>query len=444
MNTNPSRQPTSLQGILPSASAPPKSQIGLELEMFGFDARTFAPIGTSQARVSPQELMRRIEKLVPNSHIKHDALTGEIIGCDLGCGNFSLEPGGQLEYASCPQDNLHTLLEDMASGLRLLEEAGQGEVVFLDHGTNPVAGPDLPLVVPKHRYKILTRYFSSQPSGRGVHMMRYSATAQPNVDVAGGQAWVDAVNLTYALTPFARALFANSRYFHSHLTGPGSERQRIWAAIDPSRTGIPPDVAFGSDIATAYADWARKAGVFLAGDLPIEEQPLYGELSFAQWEEQGYKGTHPTEADWQNHLGTLFPDLRLRRFLEVRMVDAQRYEHAMAPMAFWAIALQQEECRERLWQTLGQLATAAGAKSAAELLSLPSQDAIFSAPKSLKAILDTVRGCAQDEIARRSLEVFADWVERREDFIYPQAGIDYVREHATTHPSRQLQSRLGV
>jgi glutamate--cysteine ligase len=431
-----------LQAIIPDFQAQnPKPQLGLELEMLAYDSETFAPLGTESARVSSQEMMQRIQALAPGSHLKVDFPTGEIIGLELTSGNFSLEPGGQIEYASAPQDDLQGVLDDLASGLSLMEQAGRGEVVFLDHGTNPLAGDELPLLVPKHRYQILNRYFASQPEGRGVHMMRYSATAQPNVDVIGQGAWLDAVNLTLTLTPLARALFANSRYFHGRLLGPGSERQRIWEAIDATRTGIPP-VAFVPDLPSAYAEWGRKAYVFLAGDLPLEEQPRYGELTFQQWQEEGYKGTKPTPADWETHLGTLFPDLRLRRFLEVRMVDAQDFRHALAPMAFWAVALQRTQSRACIWNWLEQLAAQAGVESANKLMTLSSHLPIFSDPTTLKGLLDCVISQCQTDLERRSLNAYRNWLDERQSLVYPENALDFVRANATLEPSKALKAFL--
>jgi glutamate--cysteine ligase len=398
---------SNLDAIRPDFSKTIEPLMGIEIEMFGFDSESLAPLGTPGARVSSQQLMERIS--ASQGTLKRDSVTGEIIGLDLGCGNFSLEPGGQLEYASCPGLNLRGLLDDLRTGLSILEEAGRGEILFLDHGTNPLAGADLPLLVPKHRYKILDRYFSSQPGGRGVHMMRYSATAQPNVDVPGGlQEWQDAINLTLALTPAAKRLFSNSFFFQGQAVR-SSERQRIWDGIDASRTGVPP-VAFQPDIAAAYAAWGRQAGVFLAGDLPLEQQPRYGELSWEQWEKSGWHGSFPSESDWETHLGTLFPDLRLRRFLEIRMCDAQTFAHALAPMAFWAVALR--EGRARLWQWLEL-------KSESEL-----------------EMLDVVRECAEDELARSVLGSFAEY--KREFKGFEGSAADFVRSEGTLYPSRKL------
>lgn len=397
-----------LTPIAPVKGAPPR--MGLEVEMFGFDAETLAPLGLPEARLSSQNLLVRMNELTEGSHLKVDPKTDVVIGLQLPEGNFSLEPGGQVEFASNPHATFQELLDDVVRGLRLLEEAAAGQVLFVDHGTNPIADGELPLLVPKHRYEIMTRYFMSQEDGRGLHMMRYSATSQPNLDVPN---WDEAVRLTLALTPAAKQIFANSRYFQGQLSGPGSERQRIWDAIDPTRTGIPP-IAKAENLVQAYARWAEDAYVFLAGDLPILEQPKYGELRFRDWVAQGYRGTFPTEADWEIHLATLFPDLRLRKFLEIRMVDAQPYEHALAPMAFWQSAL--THARE------------------------------FARRKneSPLALLELAAELSEDDLARKSLQAYRRFAEEREQREYPQNGVDFVRATGTLSPSSQLLSVVST
>ena len=428
--------------IVPDFSQPGPKKHGLELEMFGFDARTLAPLGHPDARVTPQQLMERVHSQVAGSHLKVDAATGVIVGLELGCGNFSLEPGGQLEYASCPQEDLAGLQSDLAQGLAMLEEAAAGEVVFLDHGTNPLADASLGLYVPKLRYQILDRYFASQPGGRGVHMMRYSATAQPNIDIPGsGDDWLDAVRLTFALTPFARHLFANSRYFHNRLCNPGmecpgSERQRIWAAIDSSRTGIPEGVPEADDLIAAYLEWARQAFVFVVDSLPLEEQPLYGELTFATWERDGYRGTRPGPEQWAGHLGTLFPDLRLRRFLEIRMVDAQPFAQALAPSAFWA-ALQRPQARERLWRVVQEAADEVGLRSRLDVLKLRPELCVFRHPDRHRRLLEAAAYGA-DELTAASLKRFEHWLNERCGLDYPRLGVDFVRAQASSRPSQQV------
>lgn len=326
-------------------------KVALEMEMLAFDSQSLSPLGLEGARISSQTLLKRVAATDRKAILKEDSSTGVIIGVQLATGgNFSLEPGGQVEYSSAPLPHFSELIADVAQGLERLEEASAGEVLFASHGTNPLGTVDMPLLLPKARYQILSRYFASQVNGRGLHMSRHTCTVQPNLDVYGDEAWADAVTLSYVLTPFVRHLFSNSRYFQGKVSLFPSERQEIWLHTDPSRSGIPPTVPFAPDIACAYLEWAMQAYVMLIENLPIEEQPKHGELRFGHWLQSGYKGTHPSLHDWETHLGTLFPELRLRGYLEVRCVDAQPFEHTLAPVAFWSGLLQSSSARARTWE----------------------------------------------------------------------------------------------
>lgn len=432
-----------------------EQSVGLEVEMFAYDSKTFAPLGLPEARVSPGEIIQRLEALVPGSNLKVDASTNVIVGLELSNGsNFSLEPGGQIEFSSRPQPSLGKISEDTIEAFRLLEDAARGEVVFLDHGTNPIAPEELPLLVPKNRYQILDRYFRSEPGGRGFHMMRNTATIQPNIDVAGEEDWVDATNLTFVLTPFIRHLFANSDYFQGKRSHYSSERQAIWQKTDPTRSGIPLSVVFADDVPCAYADWAREANVFYVSNLPIEEQPKFGELTFSSWLQHGYKGTTPTLQDWENHLGTLFPDLRLRGFLEVRSVDAQSFEHAVAPLAFWTSLLQSKESRTRVWEFLLGLALGCGCSEFKEkepkevmkkLLSLNAEHSLFkdsrTHSKLLEFSIESLHERGENEAAL-AVKKFQSHLSVRDKNSLPLSGLDFVKAHATLHPSAQFQQNF--
>lgn len=311
-------------------------KIGLEMEMHAYDAETLAPFGTKDSQVDLQSFLKRVAEITPQSKIKYDEGTSLITDVFFKQGgNISVEPGGQLEYSSAPFEKISDLAENVINGLQIMEEAASGELVFLSHGTNPIAEPDHPLVLPKDRYKIMTRYFESAPHIRGIDMMRHSATVQANLDIFGDENWQDAVNLVLVLIPLTSGLFANSRYFKGKRSNYFSERQEIWKNMDPTRSGIPTDMPFAENSECAYAAWAKQANVFLVEGLPAHEQPLYGELSFERWLKNGYKGITPTILNWESHLATLFPHLRLRDFLEIRHIDAQPFEHTLAPVAFF-------------------------------------------------------------------------------------------------------------
>lgn len=442
-------------------------KMALEMEMLAFDARTFAPLGLPGARVDPQELLHRIAHASPHAKLKTDAASGITIGVEFPSGsNFSVEPGGQVEYASAPAARFDELCVDIVTGLSMLETAGRGEVVFASHGTNPLAIEGMPLVLPKSRYKTLRRYFLSEPGGRGADMMVNTCTVQPNLDVSGGdEAWNDAVNLTFVLTPFVRHLFSNSRYYQGAPSRFPSERQAIWAQTDHSRSGIPIEVPFADDPACAYANWARSAFVFLVSALPPEEQPAYGELTFAQWLAQGYKGAHPTLQDWEIHLGTLFPELRLRGFLEVRCVDAQPFEHTLAVVAFWSGLLQSADARARTWDFLSGIArtyahcssgrslpptftstvpTRLDAKDVDIYRDLMSEDPnhpLFQDARLHSQLLNIAAEALHargEPLAVASLRSYGEFLQKKPEYWNASSARAFVERTATHQPSRQF------
>lgn len=338
-----------LRSIKPPASLqPPK--IGLEFEFFAFDASNFIPIGCLGSHWTPLSILRAIEAQGPvGTVLRWDPDdTGVAIGVGVPGGwNFSLEPGGQLEFASSPHTSLEGLLLEVAWALELLEKATLGEVVFLSHGTHPTALNTLPLLVPKGRYLAMNRYLSSAPAGRGIHMMRHTATVQPNLDTIGGlEGWRRSVESVAILSPILGEMWENSLWFQGFKSHFNSERLEIWNHTDPSRTGYgfahSPFWPHPDNMEGAYAQWAWNAFVILVPQLPLDQQPLFGELTFAHWWESGYKGVRPTEESWECHLSTLFPHLRLRQFLEIRDIDAQDFSCLAYPLAIWVALLQTE------------------------------------------------------------------------------------------------------
>jgi glutamate--cysteine ligase len=339
-------------------------KMALEMEMLAYYASDLMPFGTGSTlqteksvadRLYPQQLFKNLAKLCPNSKIVNDSHTGIITGVQLDDGaNFTIEPGGQIELATSPCESHRQLVDEVAHYLNILMKAGEGELVFASHGTNPVASPQLELMLPKFRYQCLTQYFASEKNGRGVDMSRFTATVQPNIDV-GGEDWHCAINLTWFLTPFVRHMFSNSFFYQNKRSIYDSERQAIWAHTDSTRTGIPQSVPFTEDVNKEYAKWALEGNVMLIDALPLKDQPRYGELNFQKWASQGYKGIFPTKKDWETHLNTLFPDLRMRGFLEIRSIDAQEYAHTFAVHAFWSGLLKSQSARNQCWQFLGKL-----------------------------------------------------------------------------------------
>lgn len=419
-------------------------KIGIEMEMLGFDATTLAPIGTENAKITPQILMERIVALVRGSKPKKDEKSGFITLVNLPHGgNFSLEPGGQVEFSSAPFSKISQLAKETIHNLEILEQAAGGDVVFLSHGTNPLTNENHPLLLPKERYKIMTRYFQSAPKTvRGLHMMRHCATVQANLDVFGDTNWRDAVHLTMVLVPLTQYLFANSRYFKGQVSTKLSERQDVWNHMDPTRSGFPfldHRNFFSEGPECAYAAWAKQANVFLVESLPAQEQPLFGELTFCQWMKEGYKGTKPTVEDWETHLATLFPHLRLRKFLEVRHIDAQPFEHTLAPIAFFVALVQCNKTRQKTWEIIKSYHF-----DYEKLFSVSEKIETYSFIHEplLNLACEILTDCREFEGAR-AVEAYKQFLSKKEEYWKAGSAFEFVEKNKTASPSTMFGKYLS-
>lgn len=407
-------------------------KIGLEMEMHAYDAKTLAPIGTESAKLDVQSFLKRVAEISTPIKIKYDESSSLITDIFLKHGgNISVEPGGQIEYSSAPFEKLTDVIENVIKGLKIIEEAAAGELVFLSHGTNPISKNDHPLVLPKERYQIMTRYFESAPQVRGIDMMRHSATVQANLDIFGDENWQDAVNLILVLVPITQKLFANSQYFKGMKSKYYSERQEIWEKMDPSRSGIPKDMPFSDNAECAYAQWAKKANVFFIDGLPIQEQPLFNELSFESWLENGYKGKYPDLNSWETHLGTLFPHLRLRDFLEIRHIDAQPFEHTFAPVAFfWALA-KTSKVRKEVWQFLKKK------KIDFKKVFVEKHDYSELEVPLLNLAIEMLSDLKEQE-ACKAVNAYKDFLVQKPEYWKAASALEFVEKNKTLNPAKEF------
>lgn len=419
---------------LHSVTAPSRvgqtTKIGLEMEFFAYDAKNLTPLGLSGSVFHPSELLKRLSDVIEGAKLKVDPTTGVVVGLALPSeANFSLEPGGQIEFSSSPKLETANIIQDVMAALEALENAANGEALFLSHGTNPLAPVEMPLLVPKERYQILRRYFESEPSGRGKDMMGHTATVQPNIDINGDDSdWEDAVRLTFALTPAVQVLTRNSDFFGGCKSAHLSERQNIWLKTDSTRSGIPTGIVKSQDVACCYAQWARQANVFLVRGIPMDEQPKFGELTFEQYLSSGYKGVMPTLQDWELHLATLFPELRLRGFLEIRSLDAQPFEHILAGVMLCKGLLTDPHARAEAWSLFCTQ-------------SLPERQHDTLGSELLKLATESLRRMGDDLGVAALRAATPHWLQRAQlaETLEP---LEFVRHHARQYPSRDFVSSI--
>ncbi len=251
-------------------------------------------------------------------------------------GGISLEPAGQFELSGAPLENLHQTCAEAGRHLKQCKEAGDAlGLGFLGVGFWPdKARADLP-VMPKGRYAIMRRMMPLV-GGLGLDMMLRTCTIQVNLDYASEADMVKKFRVGLALQPLATALFAASPFTEGKPNGYLSYRSHIWTDTDPRRTGMLPFVfedGFGFE---RYAEYmlgvpmyfVYRDGTYIdAGGLDFKDF-MAGNLSV-------YPGQRPHMADWNDHLSTAFPEVRLKSFLEMRGADGGPWSRICALPALW-------------------------------------------------------------------------------------------------------------
>ena len=275
---------------------------------------------------------------------------GKVIAMAGDDGTVSLEPAGQLELSGAPLENLHETCNETGRHLQQVkaigEKTGKG---FLGMGMWPdKTRAELP-IMPKGRYGIMLNHMPTV-GNLGLDMMLRTCTIQVNLDYASEADMAQKFRVGLALQPLATALFANSPFTENKPNGFESFRSHIWSDTDPHRTGMLPFVfeeGFGYE---RYAEYMLDVPMYFvfrggkyinAAGLSFRDF-LKGELSVLP-------GEKPTMADWNDHLSTAFPEVRLKSFLEMRGADGGPWNRICALPAFWVGLLYDQTALDAAW-----------------------------------------------------------------------------------------------
>jgi glutamate--cysteine ligase len=320
------------------AGSKPESEwrIGTEHEKFAFYRTNHAPVPYGGDRGIAALLLSLKDRF------GWDSLTekGNVIGlnrveCPKG-GLISLEPGGQVELSGAPLDNLHQTREEVRQHLAELREVG-GElgINFLALGFWPKWSLAETPMMPKDRYRIMARYMS-KVGKHGLDMMFRTATVQVNLDFGDEADMVRKLRVGLGLQPVATALFANSPFTDGKPNGFQSYRAEVWRDTDPDRTGLIP-FAFEEGMGfERYVDYALYVPMyFVYRDRRYIDTAGASFRDFMKGRLAALPGERATIDDFVDHLTTLFPDVRLKRFLEMRGADAGSLRELLALPALW-------------------------------------------------------------------------------------------------------------
>ena len=326
-------------------------RIGTEHEKFPFYRSDLAPVpyegraGAGGIRALLEGMQQRLgwEPILDAGHIIG------LAGPD-GGGAISLEPGGQFELSGAPLASLHETQSELAAHLADVKAvAAPHGIGFVALGASPLWTRAETPVMPKGRYKIMANYMPKVGT-RGLDMMFRTCTVQVNLDFATEADMVRKLRVSLALQPLATALFGSSPFLERKLNGFQSMRSEIWRDTDNARSGM---IAFAFDEGMSYegyVDWALDVPMYF-----VKRGDIYHDVAGASFRDllagrlPQLPGERATISDWANHLSTLFPEVRLKRFLEMRGADAGPPEMLTALSAFWVGLLYDRSALDSAW-----------------------------------------------------------------------------------------------
>ena len=407
-------------------------RVGAEHEKFPFRTGTFEPIpydGEDGIRALMQGLKR---------FGWDDVREGEtLIGLQRGTANVSLEPGGQFELSGAPLETIHDIHEETVQHLAEAKVVGQElGIGFLALGFTPLwTRAEVP-VMPKGRYAIMRAYMP-KVGGLGLDMMFRTCTVQANLDFSSEADMVKKFRVSLALQPIVTALFANSPFTEGRPNGFLTARANVWTDTDPDRTGLLDFVfedGFGFE---TYAGYAMDVPMYFA-----KREGRYLDLSgrsfrrFIAGTLDELPGERATMADWSDHLTTIFPEVRLKQYLEMRGADCGPLERLSALPALWAGIFYDRAALDAAWDLCRDWTADERAGLRADVAHSGLRARV--AGRTAQAVAQDLLAIAREGLKRRgrSSEVLAD----ETSYLSP---LDEIAESGITPAERLLELYHG-
>ncbi|WP_295169403.1 glutamate--cysteine ligase [uncultured Paracoccus sp.] len=307
-------------------------RIGVEHEKFGYDDARKMPLPYE----GPVSITAMLEGLRDRFNWTPVLEAGKLIGLERDGANVSLEPGGQLELSGAPLETIHQTCDEVNGHLAEVEavaaDIGAG---FIGLGAAPIWGQDDMPMMPKGRYRLMTDYMG-RVGTLGTQMMYRTCTVQVNLDFASEADMVQKMRVALALQPVATALFANSPFLDGKPNGMKSWRAHIWQNLDAARTGMLPFVfeeGFGYE---AWVDYVLDVPMyFVYRDGKYIDALGQSFRDFLKGQLPALPGEVPTLSDWADHMTTVFPEARVKKYIEMRGADGGPWRRLCALPALW-------------------------------------------------------------------------------------------------------------
>lgn len=343
----PLRSSDELVAYLASAAKPrAQFRVGTEHEKFGFIRSTHAPLPFD----GPNGIEAILETIAGEGgwiRAQDGGRTIALFHEQKSC-SITLEPGGQLELSGAPVQTIHETSREVGEHLELLRRVciprGVG---FIGMGFHPTATWNEMPLVPKARYAVMMRYMP-RVGARGLDMMKRTATVQANYDWANETDLAKRARASLSVAPLVAALFANSPFVEGKPSGALSERQRVWADTDPARSGFPAVLLDEHFSYERYIDWVLSVPMYF-----VRRDGLHHDVAGASFRTFMAEGlvvegqrVRATLRDFADHLTTLFPEVRIKRVLEVRSADCGPWSRICALPALYKGILYDDEARD--------------------------------------------------------------------------------------------------
>jgi len=317
--------------------------VGTEYEKVGIDRDT----GKAIPYFGPRGVEAILQGLVSDYGWEPYEEDGHIISLKRGEHAITLEPGGQIELSGQPCEDIHCSNVEFTQHIReLLDVAERFNVAFLGLGMQPFSSVEEIQWLPKRRYGIMAPYMTKVGT-LGHRMMKQTATVQANIDFGDEKDAMEKFRTGMGLAPIFGALFANSPISDGKLNGFKSYRGHIWTRTDNDRCGLL-EFAFSSELTFGrYVEYALDVPLYF-----IIRDGAYLDMTgtpFRHFLDHGYQGHLATVDDWRLHLTTLFPEVRLKDYMELRSADSQPPELMQALPAMVKGVFYDSDCLGAAW-----------------------------------------------------------------------------------------------
>jgi glutamate--cysteine ligase len=332
---------------------PDEYRIGTEHEKIPFFRADHAPVPYGGKEERGGGIRSLLEGMQAQSGWTPIMDGAHIIGLhdETGGGAISLEPGGQFELSGAPVATIHGTKDELDAHFAALNSvAGPLGIGFLSLGMSPKWHLGETPIMPKQRYKIMANYMPKVGS-RGLDMMFRTSTVQVNLDFSSEADMVKKLRVSLALQPLATALFANSPFTEGKLNGFLSARSEIWRDTDNARAGMLP-FAFEPGMGfERYVDYALDVPMYF-----VKRGETYRDVTGSSFRDlltgrlAAFPGERATLSDWANHLSTIFPEVRLKRYLEMRGADTGPMAHLTGLPALFVGLLYDSAALDAAWE----------------------------------------------------------------------------------------------